>query len=382
MATYTSIPTFTSGQVLTSARMNDIKNNLDLVNAQSAYPYRNLLYNGAMQIHQRGTSVTGITTDAYRTADRWKFSAGTLGTWTNTIENDAPTGTGLRKSFKLLCTTANASPSAALYNFVEQNLEGYDLQRIQKGTASANAVTLSFWVKSNVTGTYVVGFQDFDNTRIASATYTISASATWEQKIITFPADTTGAFDNDENASARLTWWLAAGSNWTSGTLNTAWATTVNANRAVGQVNVAAATNNYWQITGVQLETGSVSTPFEFLPYGDELARCQRYYYLVVNGTGQAICTGSAYNGNTVSGIVAFPATMRATPVGDITNGTSYWAFLSSGSDAFDTVSVGGETTARAGFINGTGNVATTAGWGGSIVSNNASAKLAFSAEL
>ena len=272
--------------------------------------YRNIIINGAMQIAQRNTSVAGITGDSYATADRWKYSAGLLGTWTNSVENDAPTGSGFRKSFKVLCTTANASPSTALYNFVDTSFEGQDLQRIAKGTASAKEVTVSFWVKSNVTGTYVLGFQDFDNTRIVSATYTVSVSGTWEKKTITFPADTTGAFDNDANSSARLTWWLGAGSTYNSGTLNTSWAATVSANRAVGQVNVAAANSNYWQITGVQLEVGNVATPFEFKSVEDELLECKRYYH---KSTGNE---GFGTPGTTTQATMKLPlpTTMRVAP--------------------------------------------------------------------
>ena len=244
---------------------------------------RNVVINGAMQVAQRGTSVTGITTGGYRTADRFIFNVGTIGTWTQTVENDAPTGSGFRKSLKVLCTTADASPAAGDNLNVGQYFEGQNLQQFLKGTASAKQFTLSFWVKSNVTGTYIVNLYDNDNTRSVSASYTISASATWEKKTITFPADTTGAFDNDNALSLYAFWWLGAGSNFTSGTLNTTWASATDANRAVGQTNLAAATNNYWQITGVQLEAGSVATPFEFEDYGETLRKCQRYYQTSYN---------------------------------------------------------------------------------------------------
>ena len=281
MATYTTIPTFTSGQVLTSAVMNDVKNNLDLTNAQSAYPYRNLIYNGAMQITQRaavGSAQTGKTTSGFYTADRFQHVISSLGTWTDTTIAEAPTGSGFRNSFKVECTTADASPAAGDYMLVRQQLEGQDLQRLAKGTSSAQALVLTFWVRSNVTGTYIVELEDLDNTRSISKSYTVSASATWEKKEITFAADTTGVLDNDNAASASLNFWLGAGTTYTSGTLATNWGAQTNANRAVGQTNLASATSQYWQITGVQLEVGSVSSPYEFLPYGDELARCQRYY--------------------------------------------------------------------------------------------------------
>lgn len=242
-------------------------------------PNRNLLYNGAMQVAQRGTSTAGITGGNYYTADRWYFNPSSMGTWTQSVENDAPSGSGLRKSVKLLCTTADASPAAGDYVGIRQGLEGQDLQRVAKGTASAQQLTLSFWVKANVTGTYVAELYDIDNGRSVSASYTISASATWEKKSITFPADTTGAFDNDNALSLEVYWWLGLGSTYTSGTLQTAWNTRTNGNIGPGQTNLAATTNNYWQITGVQLEVGPVATGFEFKSFGQELAECQRYYY-------------------------------------------------------------------------------------------------------
>jgi len=258
--------------------------------ASNQFPYRNLVINGAMQVAQRGTSTASITSGANYVVDRWKFQLDSFGTWTMSQENDAPAGSGFQKSTKVLCTTADASPAANDFLLFNQTLEGQNLQVIKKGTAAAEQLTLSFWVKSNVVGTYVVELRDQDNTRQVSLSYTINTSATWEKKTITFPADTTGPLDNDNNLSLFPIWWLGAGSNFTSGTLATTWATGTNANKAVGQVNLAAATNNYWQITGVQLEVGAVATPFEFKPFGEELRECQRYYqksynYSVVPGT-------------------------------------------------------------------------------------------------
>jgi len=243
---------------------------------------RNLLYNGAMQVQQRvsgTTAVTGITGSDYYTADRWRTALATLGTWSQSVDTDVPTGSGFRKSLKMLCTTADASPAAGDLLLVHQILEGQDLQAIKKGTSSAQSLSLSFWVKSNISGTYVVELLDTDNNRTCSKSYVINATGTWEYKTVTFPADTTGAFTNDNNSSLEISWWLAAGSNFTSGTLQTTWGSLTNANRAVGLVNLASATNNYWQITGTQLTIGTVATPFQFKTYAQELAECQRYYW-------------------------------------------------------------------------------------------------------
>ena len=249
-----------------------------VVSSLNEFSNRNVVINGAMQVAQRGTSTASITTGSYYTADRFAMSISTLGTWTQSVENDAPTGSGFRSSLKMLCTTADASPSAADVLTINQPIEGQNLQQFAKGTASAKQFSVSFWVKSNVTGTYIVNLYDADNTRSVSASYTISVSATWEKKTITFPADTTGAFDNDNALSMYCFFTLGAGSNFTSGTLNTTWASATDANRMVGQTNLASATSNYWQVTGVQLEVGSVATPFEFEQISTTLAKCQRYF--------------------------------------------------------------------------------------------------------
>ena len=265
------------------------------------YPNRNLLYNGAMQVAQRGTSTAGITSGGYYTADRWFFGP-SIGTWTETVENDAPVGSGFRKSLKMLCTTADASPAANLGTTALQLLEGQDVQYIKKGTSAAETLTLSFWVKSNVTGTYAINCVDIDNTRAFNTSYQITSSGTWEKKTLAIPADTTGVLDNDNQASLRIQFWLASGSDFTSGTFNSAWESLTNANRAVGQTNLAAATSNYWQITGLQLEVGDTATEFEFKSYGQELAECQRYYEIVSNGA-----TGTQRASTSPGATLSFP---------------------------------------------------------------------------
>ncbi|MDP6583619.1 MAG: hypothetical protein QF535_03105, partial [Anaerolineales bacterium] len=250
---------------------------------------RNIVRNGAMQIAQRGTTETGITASGYSTCDRFRFSLETLGTWTSTQESltsgDAYAD-GFQKAFRVDCTTADASPSAADYFVFQQKIEGYDVQALKKGTANAESVTLSFWVKSSTTGTYIFGLFDRDNTRSIWQSYTISSADTWEKKTLTFSGDTTGAFGCDNGASLELWWYLGAGTDYTSGTLQTSWGANVWANTAVGQVNLASSTSNDWAITGVQFEIGDTATPFEHKTYGQELAACQRYYREIAGYTG------------------------------------------------------------------------------------------------
>jgi hypothetical protein len=274
----------------------------------------NLLINGAMQVTQRsavGTAVTGKTTADYYIADRWRTDINSLGTWSLTTNNDAPTGSGFRNSFKLACTTADASPAAGDYLVVQQKIEGQNLQAIRKGTASAQTLTLSFWVASFQTGTFIVELEDVDNSRSCSKAYSVSASNTWEYKTVTFPADTTGVLDNDSNQSLVLNFWLGAGTTYTSGTLQTTWGTTTNANRCVGVTNLASSTSNRWNMTGAQLTVGSVATPFEFKSFGDELRACQRYYE-------KSYVQGVTPGTNDSNGLVLGQSS---------TGGDSYWYF-------------------------------------------------------
>jgi hypothetical protein len=279
---------------------------------------RNLLINGDMQIAQRNTSVTGITTGEYRTADRWYFFVSSAGTWTMNVESSAPTGTEFRNSSNVICTTADSSLSAGDELAIIQNIEGFNCQGIKKGTANAESITVSFWAKSSNTGTFICELRDEDNTRQISKSYTINTSGTWERKTITFPPDTTGQFGNDNGSSLRLFMWLAAGSNFSSGTLNSsAWASSTNANRVVGQLNLANAVGNYLAITGVQLEIGTVATPYEQLPYQIELALCQRYFQKNMSAIGGA--------GSSTECAVTIPIvpTMRASPSLTLLNGTN-----------------------------------------------------------
>ena len=238
--------------------------------------FRNIIINGDMSIAQRGTSATNVST-GYHTCDRWRVSRG-AGQLTVSQETDAPTGSGFVKSFKFLEASTGANPGASDRNFLQHRIEGQNIQYLKKGTSSAQQLTLSFWIKATVTGTYIAELFDNDNTRQVSKAYTVSSANTWEYKTITFPADTTGTFDNDNGSSLQLNLYLTAGTNYTSGTLNTTWNSNTTANRAVGQVNALASANDVVQFTGVQLEAGQIASNFEFLPFDVNLERCIRYY--------------------------------------------------------------------------------------------------------
>jgi hypothetical protein len=247
-----------------------------LIGSQTALSNRNLIINGAMQVAQRGDT-TGVTTSQYGGPDRFKFGIATAGTFDISQSTTAPNG--FANSYKLDCTTADASLAAGDLVVAQTRIEGQDLQQLKKGTSDAESVTLSFYVRSNKTGTYALELLDNHNNRQVTKTYTISSADTFEYKSITFPADTTGPFNDNNSNALTVLWWLGAGTNYTSGTATGSWAASTSANRAVGlNVNIADNTANEWLITGVQLEVGEQATPFEHRSYADELARCQRYY--------------------------------------------------------------------------------------------------------
>jgi len=277
--------------------------------ADGALSNRNLIINGAMQVAQRGTSVSN-SAGGYTTVDRF-FQTGTLGgTFAWEKSSDAPTE--FSSSFKSSAPTGFSSLSSSSSARIGTAFEGQDLQQLLKGTPSATDLTLSFWVKATVSGTYIVELYDTDNTRNICQSYTISASNTWQKVVMTFTGDTSGVLDNDNAASLVVHWWLAAGSNFTSGTLPTSWQSAVTANRAVGQVNGMASNNDAFYLTGVQLEAGDTATPFEHRSYGAELALCQRYCQL---NTAEMFFTYSSTAG---SRQVIFVVPMRAAPTASI----------------------------------------------------------------
>lgn len=283
---------------------------------------KNIIINGAMQVAQRGTSTSSITSGGYHSVDRFAFSPQTLGTWTMSQDTDVPGGQGFANSVKMLCTTADASPATGDFLLLSQGIEGQNLQQLKKGTANAESVTLSFWVKSNKTGLYIAELFDGTNARHINKSFTIDTTDTWEKKTITYAGDTTGTLANDNSGALYLYFWLGAGSTYTSGTLQTSWGAATSANRAVGVANLADTTSNYMNITAVQLEVGDTATPFEHLQYGQQLALCQRYYEKSYN---QSSVPGTA-SGNgaesTVSSSLAptqapgpkFKVTKRAAP--------------------------------------------------------------------
>ena len=288
--------------------------------------HRNKLINGAMQVNQRGFvgPITNVGASANTfTLDRWKiFVQNSTARFTVSQDSESPDGFG--GSMKIDCTTTDTSLASTDEVYLEQRLEGQDLQEFAKGTSSAKQYTLSFYAKTNKTGTYIVNLLSRDNTAgMVSASYTVS-NTNWNRYVVTFPADTnSNRKDNNDNGEAlRVLWWFVAGSAVNSGTLNTSWGNLSDTGRATGQLNFADSTSNTFYLSGCQLEVGPVATPFEHLTYAEEFRRCARYCYQWIDD--QQLGFGQVYSG---SGYVKIfppiPVNMRAKP--SVTKNGSYW---------------------------------------------------------
>ena len=344
------------------------------VATQNALGVRNLIINGDMRIAQRGTNVTGISNSAeYRTVDRWKFAQqSATGVFTMSQDTDVPAGQGFTYSVKMQCTTADTTLDANDRIAIWQGIEGNMLQSYIKGT-NATKATLSFWVKSNKTGTYNLELNDTDNIRHICNTFTVDTANTWQKITWVIDADTGGnPFDNGVNGGMYVNIVFGAGSNYQSGTLATTWSTPVTqGNRYVGASNLADSTSNYINITGIQLEVGTEATPFEHRPYDMELARCQRYYWKMsaVEAYGP-YGMGHGVNVSNFRVIIHTPQTMRAYPsLGFSAASTFIWSFgnvLSSivpaeySSNAFSVNCQATGISANGGYLLTAGNNATS----------------------
>jgi hypothetical protein len=346
--------------------------------------FRNIIINGDMSIAQRGTSFSASSSAIY-TLDRFKYINvdSPDNVYTITQDTDVPSGQGFAKSLKVDVATADASLDSSDGTQIETKIEGQNLQYLNFGNSSAKSLTLSFWVKSNKTGTYVVRLLEPDaSSRMTSFAYTISSANTWEKKTISVPADTGGTINNDNGAGLNITWWLSAGTDYQSGSLASTWQSYSNGDSAVGQVNLADSTSNEWYITGVQLEAGTTASDFEFLPHDVNLQRCYRYYYVYVSGLNKQICTAMAYNAGLVNGVVQLPTTMRTTPSLDMITGTNYYqAYGNNTGDFVNGFSLLESSPNIAGLRNTT-EFSGVQGYAYFLFSANSSSEIAFSAEL
>ena len=275
---------------------------------QDTLSFRNKIVNGAMQINQRGTRTAG-TSNGYYACDRWRTFLWDIGTYTIQQDTDAPEG--FKYSLKWDCTTADTSVAAGSRIGVRYILEGDDLQDLKYGTSNAESMTLSFWIKSTVTGTAAVRFKNLNSggTKIIGQNVTISAANTWEKKTVTIAGDTAAAIEGGNGPEYEIFIFFNAGTNYTSGAVPTSWEADTDADLAAG-ANIAinnSTSNNIW-LTGVQWEKGSTATDFEYRSYGDDLIRCERYYQIKGGYGGLCASASVAYLGGSLN------PTMRSAP--------------------------------------------------------------------
>jgi len=264
-----------------------------LIGSQSSLSNRNMIINGDMAVAQRSTSASGIgASTGYHTVDRHHTEFTTSGRMTQSQAaiTDLP---GFKYALKCDCTTADTSVDAAEYTLINHKMEGYTVNRLASGTSSAKSSTVSFYVKGNASATYVLELIKAGDRHINK---TFSVTTSWSRVSITFDGDTTTQLAQDNTQELSVNIWLHAGSNYTSGSLQTSWGSYVAANRAVGISSFFDSTDREIFITGWQYELGQVATPFEHESYGDNLAKCQRYYQKTMTN-GQGYTTGSQHIG-------------------------------------------------------------------------------------
>lgn len=343
--------------------------------------FKNRIINGAMMIDQRnaGASVTATNSVRY-TVDRFACFAGApsgAGVFTAQQVSDAPAG--FTRSLKATVTTADTTASADSQYFFAQYIEGNNIADLGFGSASASSITLSFWVKSSLTGTFAGGINNSAANRSYVFTYTINSANTWEYKTITISGDTTGTWLTDTGIGFRVNFSLGSGSTFqaSAGSWVAAYDyATSSSVRVIGTLNAT------FQITGVQLEKGSTATSFDVRPYGTELALCQRYYYKI-SGLNQLL--GSGYNRAATDAFVTgnLPVTMRANPTLTASNSAGYFSleYGSAGGALAPTVTLY-QTSLSSYSLRMTTATSITISSGNLLYTNNASAYVDFSSEL
>ena len=308
----------------------------ELASYASSFPsFRNRIINGDMRISQRSTNVSSFSADGggsggFKTLDRFYHELGSAGTYTLS-QNSITDLAGFKKSLKVFCT-ASATPSGTAQFNVHQRVESNNFYDLAYGTSLAKSINYSFWVKTNVAGDYLLWFLNVPDQRMTSKKYTISSGETgsWKHISVTVNGDTGGSvFDADNSHAFQVRHVLASGGDYTSGTYMDGTWQTVSGNTGniyAGQTaNVSSATNNYYEITGVQLEVGTVATPFEHRPYGTELALCQRYYQYIDDGgtwlTG--VANGAASTASSIFNVrIPLYVPLRSSPTLNSINGT------------------------------------------------------------
>jgi hypothetical protein len=313
-----------------------------------AFSFKNRLINGDMRIDQRNAGAA-VTTAGY-TLDRFTIANSTDGAFSAQQDSSAPTG--FVNSLKVTATTADGTLTTTQNLSLLQPIEGTNVSDLAWGTANAKTVTLSFWVRSSLTGTFGGALRNSGLNRSYPFTYSISVADTWEYKTVTVAGDTSGTWLTTTGVGIGVLFGLGAGPD-RSGTAG-AWNSNNNVS-ATGAVSVIGTLNATWFITGVQLEVGSVATPFERRPFGTELQLCQRYYW-VYTSNNSYIGMLQAYASSAVYGVlVNIPVTMRATP--SVSQSGNFNGYRANSDNAGLATTIGGLGT--------NGQNIETNGWGG-----------------
>jgi len=355
------------------------KVNPNFLNVSQVGGRRNLIINGAMQVAQRGTSASINNTEQF-VVDRFNTQNNSAITTTAEQSSDAPDG--FAYSYKLTFTTGAAS-STSNYSITNYYFEKQDLFPTGHGTSSPKTVTLSFWIKSSVTGNHVLGLQSWAPSRRSNThSYTINSANTWEYKTVSFTMDTTAVTVNDNAKSFGIRFGHVAGTDYEAPNDTGGWITADDFGFS-GATYPGETTNATWQITGIQLEVGDTATPFEHRSYGEELALCQRYYYMHTTDSDSVISLGYMWNNSELGAVIQFPVTMRAEPSLSKGNGTNWYRFeRNSSSNGWD----GFVGTARPGknsiYVYSNATVGFSQGQVGELRLVNSGAYVAFDAEL
>ena len=276
---------------------------------------KNLIINGDMRIAQRTTSSSTIIGSGYRALDRWKTEFSGYTAAAGTISQSSESPPGFNNSFRVNITGPEGLASGDLAT-IRYRIEAQDCQQFAYGTSQAKTLTLSFWIRSSVTGTYTIGLYQTDDGRSLTLPYTVDNADTWEHKVITIPPDTTGVIDDNSAEGFQISWNLSSGGNY-KGTDHTTWGAYANGRWANGQTAdlLGVASNLY--LTGVQLEVSKNATDFEHRSYGEELALCQRYYQRITNSSGnnsRTVMLGG-YNTTRAFGGLPLSVPMRTTTI-------------------------------------------------------------------
>ena len=304
--------------------------------------HRNMVVNGGMTVSQRYETSEYTPTNNEWTLDQMRYDLSQSGKFKVQQVTDAPAGF----SHSMKVTSLSAYTSGASDYFLLQNfIEGTDSARLGWGTSDAQTVTLSFYVKSSIAGVHACGIRNQAYNRSKTETYTINNANTWERKTVTFTGDTSGTWLTSTNSGLKINFDLGSGSNFVASSTGT-WLSTPDFITS-NSVKVLATNGATWYITGIQLEVGDTVTSYEHKSYGEEIAKCQRYYYLLYRRGSSSdgnICIGglgSCYTGTSIYIDLGFPTQMRAAPTLEVPSGSDrFQSCVAAACQTFDNIGI------------------------------------------